>query len=129
VSAPKKILVIAGLVAVIGCLAGPANAEPKNQWPFIRHADSRGLAQTAAPTVAPGPRPEAKNELPFTRPVVVVASSSGHHAGTAGLGLSGSGSGGIDWPLMAWVAVAAAILTGGALVFLRSTWSTTHRPV
>ena len=127
-SVPKKILVLAGLTAAIGCLAGPANAEPKNQWPFIRHVDSRGLAQTVDPAVAPGPRPEAKNELPFTRPVVV-ASTNGRHAGTAGLGPFGGGSGGIDWPLMAWVVVAAAILAGGALVFLRSTWSTTHRPV
>jgi hypothetical protein len=74
-SVAKKILVLAGLVAVIGCLAGPANAEPKNQWPFTRPVESRGLAQTVNSMVDSGPRPEAKNELPFTRPVVIVAST------------------------------------------------------
>ncbi len=28
--------------------------------------------------------------------------------------------GGIDWPLMAWITIAAIVLTGGALAFLRS---------
>jgi hypothetical protein len=124
--ASRRILVLAGLAVVIGALAGPANAEPKNQWPFTRTADTR-FAQSAGRSVAAPPRPEAKNEPPFTR--VVIATTKSQRHGSAGLAVAGGNSGGIDWPLAAWVAVAAAMLTGGTVVFLRSTRITTHRPV
>jgi hypothetical protein len=124
--APRRILALAGLAIVIGVLAGVANAEPKNQWPFTRTADTR-FAQSVGRPVAVPPRPEAKNEPPFTR--VVVATTNSRRQGSAGLAAASGNPGGIDWPLAAWVAVAAAMLTGGAVVFLRSARITTHRPV
>ena len=129
--AGRRILALAGLAVVIGVLAGVANAEPKNQWPFTRTADPRALAQSAGRSIdVAAPRPEAKNELPFTRFVGTVATTkSGRHGASAPLTLSGGGAGGIDGRLMAWTAAAAAILTGGALVFLRSMRLTTQRPV
>jgi hypothetical protein len=126
--APRRILALAGLAVTIGVLAGSANAEPKNQWPFTRPVASRGLSQNfSRPAADPGPRPEAKNELPFTRAVVVTTNGQRH--GSAALAVPGGNSGGIDWPLAAWVVVAATILTGGAVVFLRSTRFATERPV
>jgi len=126
--APRRILALAGLAIAIGVLAGVANAEPKNQWPFTRAADTR-FAQSVGRSIAVPPRPEAKNEPPFTRFVGTVATTKSSRHGASGLTLSGGGAGGIDWPLMAWIAVAATILTGGALVFLRSTRLASHRPV
>ena len=123
--APRRILALAGLAVVIGALAGPANAEPKNQWPFTRTADTR-FAQSVGWSVAAPPRPEAKNEPPFTR-VVVATTNTGRRHGSAGLAVAGGNSGGIDWPLAAWVAVAAAMLTGGTVVFLRDTSSRASR--
>ena len=125
--APRRILALAGMAIVIGVLAGVANAEPKNQWPFTRTADARVLAQSVGRSVAVPPRPEAKNEPPFTR--VVVATTNSQRHGSAGLSVASGDSSGIDWPLAAWVAVAAAILTGGTVVVLRSARITTHRPV
>jgi hypothetical protein len=124
--APRRILALAGLAVVIGVLAGSANAEPKNQWPFTRTADTR-FAQSVGRSVAVPPRPEAKNELPFTRVIAAPAKSQRH--GSAAFAAAGGESSGIDWPLVAWLAVAATILTGGALVFFRGTRFTMQRPV
>jgi hypothetical protein len=125
--APRRILALAGLAVVIGVLAGVANAEPKNQWPFTRTAADTRFAQSVGRSVAVPPRPEAKNEPPFTR--VVVATTKSQRHGSAGLAVVSGNSGGIDWPLVAWLAVAATMLTGGALVFFRSTRFTMQRPV
>ena len=127
--AGRRILALAGLAVVIGVLAGEANAEPKSQWPFTRTADPRALAQSAGRSIDVAPRPEAKNELPFTRFVGTAGTTKGDRHGASALTLSVGGAGGIDGPLVAWIAAAAAILTGGALVFLRSMRLTTQRPV
>ena len=128
--AGRRILALAGLAVVIGVLAGVANAEPKNQWPFTRTRRPAGARPVGWPVDRRrAPRPEAKNELPFTRFVGTVATTKSDRHGASALTLSGGGAGGIDGRLMAWIAVAAAILTGGALVFLRSMRLTTQRPV
>ena len=127
--AGRRILALAGLAVVIGVLAGEANAEPKNQWPFTRTADPRAPAQSAGRSIDVAPRPEAKNELPFTRFVGTAGTTKGDSHGASALTLSGGGAGGMDRPLIAWIAVATAILTGGALVFLRSSRFAAQRPV
>ena len=117
--ASRRMLVLAGLAVVIGVLAGVANAEPKNQWPFTRIADPRALAQSAGRSVdcaqAGGEERAAVHPLRRHR-----CTTKGDRQGASALTLSGGGAGGIDGPLMAWIAVAATILTGGALVFGRS---------
>ena len=54
--APRRILALAGLAVVIGVLAGVANAEPKNQWPFTRTAADTRFAQSAGRSVAVPPQ-------------------------------------------------------------------------
>ncbi len=65
-------LAAAALIAQ-GALAG---GEPKNEWPFTRHVDTRST-QAAQHSSSSNPliQGEAKNEPPFTRPIVVVAGS------------------------------------------------------
>ena len=123
----RRILVLATFVAVLGAVvAGAANAEPKNQWPFTRPVDSRSLSQSATNGIVdPAPRPESKNELPFTRRVDAGGTSSGGAVTPTAAG----GSGGIDWPLAAWGSLVAITLIGGAFVLLHGTRLTTrNRP-
>lgn len=118
-----RVLVVATSVALLSAVvAGAANAEPKNQWPFTRPVDSRVLSQS--PTiriVSPAPRPEPKNELPFTR----LVDTSGAASGGAGAPTGGRGSSGIDWPLAGWASLVAISLVGGVFVLLRGARVTT----
>ena len=150
--APRRIVIFSTVVAVFSALvAGAANAEPKNEWPFTRPTSSRILTQAASSGVVDAtPMPEPKNELPFTRLVggrgLSTAGTSGGGADVTpmpepknelpftrfvgGRGLSArsaprssSGAGGTDWPLVGWGLLVAITLVAGALVLRHDAWS------
>ena len=83
-----------------GALAG---GEPKNEWPFTRHVDSRSAqAATHQLQTEPAIQGEPKNEPPFTRPVVVAAATrsgfswhDGAVGGLGGIGLAVAGAGSV----------------------------------
>ncbi len=110
--APRKTLLVATFVLVLAAGVGRASAEPKNQWPFTRHVDSRALAQSTFHNgvVDVSPRPEPKNEPPFTR---IVTPSAAHDTSFTATGSSA----GFDWPLAGWVALVALTIVGGAITF------------
>lgn len=116
-----RVLVVATSVAMLSAVvAGAANAEPKNQWPFTRSTDSRALTQSRTIRIVdPAPRPEPKNELPFTRRVDTSGAASGDVA-------TPRAGGGIDWPLAGWASLVAISLAGGAFVLVREARVTTR---
>lgn len=115
-SAPRRIVILSTVAALLSALiAGAANAEPKNQWPFTRAATSRDLTQAPrSGAVDSAPMGEPKNQWPFTRIVGTRAPSS---AGAATV--SAGGSGGIDWPLIGWGSLVAITLACGTLAGIR----------
>lgn len=119
-----RVLVVATSVAMLSAVvAGAANAEPKNQWPFTRSTDSRALTQSRTVRIVdPAPMPEPKNELPFTRRVDTGGAASGDVATPT----AGGGSSGIDWPLAGWASLVAISLVGGAFVLVREARVTTR---
>jgi hypothetical protein len=104
--AARKLAGSAAIVLTIGARAGPAAAEPKNQLPFTR--------VTATQSV--DPRPEPKNIWPFvgTGPPAAITTSTS--------------SGGIDWTLGAWIALAVITVGGGAYVFARGVLLAARKP-
>ena len=119
-TATRKIIVLATLVAIVSALAaGAANAEPKNQAPFTRPVGVLVLGQDVrnAAALDVAPTGEAKNELPFTRRIGSQGSGGG---ATGAVARSGGGSGGIDWPLAGWVLAAGLTFAGGTAVALSS---------
>jgi hypothetical protein len=122
-SAHSKLVILATLVALVSAIAaGAANAEPKNQWPFIRPAGARALDQTARLSVALGvaPTPEAKNEMPFIRRIGARGTSAAGQGSGVAFAAAGGDSGGVDWTLVGWGLIAAVTVAGGTAVALSS---------
>ena len=80
------VLLAAQLATAAALFPTPAGAEPKNEPPFTRPADSRILEQAVNQGLsATVPTGEAKNELPFTRPSGSRILTQGFHPGLSAI--------------------------------------------